>query len=374
MVYVHVPFCRSFCVYCDFYSELACKGRDAGLIAGYAEQVCREAAERSEEIKASLGTNTLYIGGGTPSVLPPDVLGRIISAVKKAAEVDGFEELTIEVNPEDIASKGDEYVLGLLELGVSRVSMGLQSLDDGILRWMGRRHDARRAREAVSILKRCGVENLSLDIITGISGLSDEMLYDTVSEVIAMRPQHISSYQHSIEEGSALDRMVERGVYVEASEEQCRSQYEMLCRRLAEAGYVHYEISNWALPGFESRHNSAYWTREPYVGLGPGAHSLTKTVRPAAAEAYGAAGLTGAAGAALEARDGTAGSAVIVDERRSWNSQELSGWTREEELLSAEEIREERLMLGLRTAQGIDGKRIAESDWFIADSIIADLV
>ena len=374
MVYVHVPFCRSFCVYCDFYSELACKGRDAGLIAGYAEQVCREAAARSEEIKASLGTNTLYIGGGTPSVLPPDVLGRIISAVKKAAEVDGFEELTIEVNPEDIASKGDEYVLGLLELGVSRVSMGLQSLDDGILRWMGRRHDARRAREAVSILKRCGVENLSLDIITGISGLSDEMLYDTVSEVIAMRPQHISSYQLSIEEGSALDRMVERGVYVEASEEQCRSQYEMLCRRLAEAGYVHYEISNWALPGFESRHNSAYWTREPYVGLGPGAHSLTKTVRPAAAEAYGVAGLTGASGAALEARDGTADSAVIVEERRSWNSQELSGWTREEELLSAEEIREERLMLGLRTAQGIDGKRIAESDWFIADSIIADLV
>ena len=252
--------------------------------------------------------------------------------------------------------------------------MGLQSLDDGILRWMGRRHDARRAREAVSILKRCGVENLSLDIITGISGLSDEMLYDTVSEVIAMRPQHISSYQLSIEEGSALDRMVERGVYVEASEEQCRSQYEMLCRRLVEAGYVHYEISNWALPGFESRHNSAYWTREPYVGLGPGAHSLTKTVRPAAAEASGVAGLTGAAGTALEARDGTAGSAVIVEERRSWNSQELSGWTREEELLSAEEIREERLMLGLRTAQGIDGKRIAESDWFIADSIIADLV
>lgn len=312
------------------------------LFGAYVDAVCKEAAQRSAEIKASLGTNTLYVGGGTPSVLPLDILARLIAAVREAAGTDSFEELTVEVNPEDIVEKGEEYVRGLIELGVNRVSMGLQSLDDGILRWMGRRHDARRAREAVSILKRCGVENLSLDLITGISGLSDEMLYNTVSEVIAIRPQHISSYQLSIEEGSALDSMVEQGHYVEASEEQCRGQYEMLCRRLAEAGYVHYEISNWALPGFESKHNSAYWTREPYVGLGPGAHSLTKD-DPAA-------------------------------EKRSWNSKELTGWTREEEVLSDEEIREERLMLGLRTSRGVDGKRIDESDWFIADSIIADLI
>lgn len=335
MIYVHVPFCRSFCTYCDFYSETACRGKDGDMIRRYVEDLCSEARSRMEEMDSTRGLNTLYIGGGTPSVLPLSCLEAIVRPLEKGP----WDEFTIEVNPEDIVEKGESYVEGLLELGVSRVSMGVQSLDDGILRWMNRRHSADGARQAYSILRKAGVGNISVDIITGISQLSDTILASTLDEILSgWRPEHLSSYQLSIEEGSALAQMVDRGLYQEASEEQCRRQYEMICSRLRAAGYEHYEISNWCRPGYASKHNSAYWTRLPYVGLGPGAHSLK--------------GL----------------------DVRSWNSQQLCGWTSSEEHLSQEEIREERLMLGLRTAKGIDGRTIPEKDWFIADSIIADMI
>ena len=332
MIYIHVPFCRSFCTYCDFYSEIACSGRDAGAVDGYVRSLVDEISDRRSEIESTLGTNTLYIGGGTPSVLPPVCLERIVNALPGAP----YDEFTIEVNPEDIVQKGPDYAAELRRIGVNRVSMGVQSLDDGMLRWMNRRHDADGARKAFGILRQAGFGNISVDIITGVPSMTPKMLSSTVEEVLQWRPEHISAYQLSVEEGSALAGMIARGECAEASDEECRSQYEYICRALSGAGYVHYEISNWALPGFEAVHNSAYWTRAPYVGLGPGAHSLSA--------------------------DGTV---------RSWNSQELSGWTPESENLSPEEIREEEIMLGLRTAKGWKGKRIPEKDWFIADEIIS---
>ena len=174
---------------------------------------------------------------------------------------------------------------------------------------------------------------VSIDLITGVPGMTIEILERTVEEVIGWRPEHISAYQLSIEEGSALARMIEKGEVRELGEDECREQYDYMCRRLAEAGYHHYEISNWALPGHEAIHNSAYWTRHPYVGLGPGAHSL-------------------------------------IGNRRSWNSQELSGWMPEGEDLTAEQIHEEEVMLLSRTDKG----PIPERDWFIADEIILDLL
>lgn len=332
MIYVHVPFCRSFCTYCDFYSEIACRGREAGALDSYMNSLLEEISSRREEILGTLDVNTLYIGGGTPSVLPPAVLGRIVDALPGAP----YDEFTMEVNPEDIVQGGPEYVRCLMALGVNRVSMGVQSLDDGMLRWMNRRHSADGARQAFRILRECGVPNISVDIITGVPGMDIDMLQRTVREVLEWRPEHISAYQLSVEEGSALARMIEEGRCAEAPEEECRAQYEYMCRVLSEEGYRHYEISNWALPGREARHNSAYWTRAPYVGLGPGAHSLS------------ADGLT-----------------------RSWNSQQLSGWTSGSETLGAEEVREEQIMLGLRTAGGWNGKVIPEADWFIADEIIS---
>ena len=334
MIYVHVPFCRSFCTYCGFYSERACPTE------AWADEVCREAEARRDEIKAASAVDTLYFGGGTPSVLPPSFFGRIADACGGRS----YCEWTVEVNPDDITPS---YAAELRALGVNRVSMGVQSLDDGILRWMNRRHSADGARSAFRMLREAGFDNISVDVIFGVAGMTAAVLESTVRELLEWRPEHISAYQLSVEEGSALARLIAAGKLQEASEEQCRRQYALLCAKLSEAGYRHYEISNWAIPGHEARHNSAYWTRHPYVGLGPSAHSL---------------GITA---------DGK--------QRRSWNSSSVSGWKEEgAEVLSEEEIREERIMLGLRTDAGaeVDGRHVVipESDWFVSDEIIAGLL
>lgn len=321
----------------------------------YADAVIAEIRDRQKELEMNMSArdavNTLYIGGGTPSVLPLDVLARIVSAVTEPVEVTSpFEEFTVEVNPEDIVEKGSEYVRGLLALGVNRISMGVQSFDDGILRWMNRRHDAVRVVEAFRILRGSGVRNISVDLIFGLSQLTDEIWKDTIEKALELAPEHISAYQLSIEEGSALAKMVADGRYVEATDEQCRRLYDILCQSLRLAGYHHYEISNFAKPGFEAVHNSAYWRRVPYVGLGPGAHSLSGNVR-------------------------------------SWNSQELphrqpgealscnphlptcqtsdrnpSGmlvtYSRNFETLSPEDIRVEKIMLSLRTDKGLEATEL----------------
>ncbi len=357
MIYLHVPFCGSFCTYCDFYSEI-CRAPQA--FNEYADAVIAEIRGRQEEllmnVSAQNAVNTLYVGGGTPSVLPLDVLGRIVKTIvsscalrqaqrpkKGISEKLPFDEFTVEVNPEDIVEKGHEHVRGLIALGVNRISMGVQSFDDGILHWMNRRHDARRAAEAFRILRECGVRNISIDLIFGLSQLTDELWKDTIDKALELAPEHISAYQLSIEEGSALAGMVADGRYVEASEEQCRLQYDILCRRLSQSGYHHYEISNFAKPGFEAVHNSAYWRRDPYIGLGPGAHSLSGNVR-------------------------------------SWNSQELphrtsngslTTYSRNSETLSPEDIRVESLMLSLRTDKGLEATQLYSlTDCAVVDALL----
>ena len=394
MIYLHVPFCGSFCTYCDFYSEI-CRSRQ--VFNEYADAVIAEIRDRRKELEMNMSAqdavNTLYIGGGTPSVLPLDVLSRIVGAVSQTERLslvteqlslvtepvevttptELFDEFTVEVNPEDIVEKGREYVRGLLALGVNRISMGIQSFNDDILRWMNRRHDAGNAVKAFHILRESGVRNISIDLIFGISQLTDETWKDTIEKALELSPEHISAYQLSIEEGSALAKMVADGRYVEASEEQCRRQYDILCRCLGRSGYHHYEISNFARPGFEAVHNSAYWSRVPYIGLGPGAHSLTGDIR-------------------------------------SWNSQELphrstdgspATYSRTSETLSPEDIRVERIMLSLRTDKGLEAAelyslagrtvinsllsegalekqggsiRIPESRLFTSDEIIRELI
>lgn len=334
MIYIHVPFCRSFCTYCDFYSEIACKGKDSASLERYEGCLMEEIRRRREEIESGKQINTLYIGGGTPSVLPLDLLERIVAALP----LKDFAEFTIEVNPEDIVEKGMYYLKGLLDLGVGRISMGVQSLDDSILKWMNRRHDANAARKAYFMIREAGFRNVSVDVIYGVSLMPDKILEETLNEISgSWHPEHISAYQLSVEKGSALAKTD----YVELDDEGCRRQYESSCRILADAGYRHYEISNWAVQGMEAIHNSAYWKRFPYAGLGPGAHSLR---------------------------------IIGGTQIRSWNSQKPFGWTSESETLSDEEIREERLMLGLRTAEGVDGKSISEQDWFIADTIISEMI
>ena len=367
MIYVHVPFCKSFCRYCDFYSEL-CSWKRPEEFDGYIDELCAEARLRRGEIIGTLGVNTLYIGGGTPSVMPL----RFFYDLTKALDCDPYDEFTVEINPEDVAERGVGFFRSLRGFGVNRISMGIQSLDDGILKWMGRRHDSRTAVEVFHAARDTGFDNISVDIIFGIGGLTLDILSKTLDGILALGPEHISAYQLSIEDGSQLAADLKAGKYVEATDEECFKQYQLICSRLRDAGYRHYEISNWARAGKEAVHNSAYWTRKPYVGLGPGAHSL-------------------------------------IDNVRSWNSQSLSNWTRSSEVLTPEEIREERIMLGLRTAKGVpietlhradgtfapgvffsedyplehrpegldvidDHVRIAEDHWFVADSIISELI
>lgn len=337
MIYVHVPFCRSRCRYCDFYSNV-CSG-DSPLMETYISGLLAEAESRSEEIAATKGVNTLYIGGGTPSLMPLHFFEKLLNTLPWR----DFDEFTVEVNPDDILHRGREFADALKSLGVNRISMGVQSLDDGLLKWMGRRHDAAGARDAFRLLREAGFDNISLDVIFGIGGQSMEMLSETLDGILELGSEHISAYQLSIESGSALAKDVEAGRWTELSEDDCAGQYALICNKLRDAGYVHYEISNWARRGFESRHNSAYWSRSPYVGLGSGAHSLR----------------------------------IGKEQIRSWNSPSLGGWTSESEILTPQQFREEEIMLGLRTAKGceIDGKKmiIPEDKWFVSDDIIASL-
>lgn len=382
MIYLHVPFCGSFCTYCDFYSEI-CRSRQA--FNEYADAVIAEIRDRRKELEMNMSAqdavNTLYIGGGTPSVLPLDVLSRIVGAVSQTERLslvtepvevttptELFDEFTVEVNPEDIVEKGREYVRGLLALGVNRISMGIQSFNDDILRWMNRRHDAGNAVKAFHILRESGVRNISIDLIFGISQLTDETWKDTIEKALELTPEHISAYQLSIEEGSALAKMVADGRYVEASEEQCRRQYDILCRCLGRSGYHHYEISNFAKPGFEAVHNSAYWRRAPYIGLGPGAHSLTGNVRSWNSQE-------------LPHRQQDETSSCNPDRISSCNpdstscqtssrnpSGKLATYSRNFETLSPEDIRVERIMLSLRTDKGLEATEL----YSLTDSTVVD--
>lgn len=386
MVYIHIPFCGSFCTYCGFYSEVAA----GDFFDGYVRALCAEIRSRAGETVSD--PYTLYIGGGTPSLLSADAIGRIATEVRHAGgdvHGAGFREFTLEANPEDIVSKSRGYAESLAAAGVNRISMGVQSFDDSVLTWMNRRHDAATAENALRILREAGFGNISIDLIFGISYLDDRLWRQTVHKAVSLHPQHISAYQLSVEPGSTLESLVRKGKYTEADERQCRRQYEILCGILSEAGYHHYEISNFALPGYEAVHNSAYWHHVPYAGFGPGAHSLRIT-----------AGDTGG----MEP--------VYV---RSWN---LPDWKKYvefysgripadgisgSETLSEEQVAIERIMLGLRTDRGVELTcleqhsdmsrlgtmldkgilvpaekpgfvRIPEPMFFISDSIIADLV
>lgn len=387
MIYLHVPFCGSFCTYCDFYSEI-CRSRQA--FNEYADAVIAEIRDRRKELEMNMSAqdavNTLYIGGGTPSVLPLDVLSRIVGAVSQTERLslvtepvevttptELFDEFTVEVNPEDIVEKGREYVRGLLALGVNRISMGIQSFNDDILRWMNRRHDAGNAVKAFHILRESGVRNISIDLIFGISQLTDETWKDTIEKALELSPEHISAYQLSIEEGSALAQMVADGRYVEASEEQCRRQYDILCRCLGRSGYHHYEISNFAKPGFEAVHNSAYWRRAPYIGLGPGAHSLTGNVRSWNSQE-------------LPHRQQDETSSCNPDRISSCNpdstscqtssrnpSGKLATYSRNFETLSPEDIRVERIMLSLRTDKGLEAAELYSlADRAVINSLLSE--
>lgn len=285
-IYVHVPFCRSRCAYCDFFSTIR-----EEMAASYVEALCREITTRRHELPHA-HVRTIYFGGGTPSLLSPALLRQVLETIYEHYDVDADAEVTLEMNPDDwpftvspckgeevSAARDDSDLTALLHQGTAgkgrfnRVSLGIQSFDDALLRLVRRRHDAATAIQVVRALQHEGIDNISIDLIYGLPGQTMAQWEHDLDTTFSLGVQHLSAYALSYESGTLLTRWRDEGLVREVTDEQSVKMYEHLCQRAREAGFEHYEISNFARPGFHSRHNSSYWTGAPYLGFGPGAHS-----------------------------------------------------------------------------------------------------
>lgn len=265
-VYIHVPFCRkSRCPYCDFYSEVIFS---ADKIARFANRLLEEIDQRIVDFESLGEIDSIFFGGGTPSVFPAGKIERIIERLNTHGPLAQNAEVTIECNPEDINA---DYCRRLLACGVNRLSVGVQSLDDGYLKRLGRVHGADKALEAIGIAKEAGFENISADLIFAGPGSSVEALEYSVGKLIDLGVTHISAYGYHLEQGAAA---FGNRLYAGSDDESYRGQYLKICELLNACGWRHYEISNWAAAeNLASSHNLAYWTGRPYLGLGPSAHS-----------------------------------------------------------------------------------------------------
>jgi oxygen-independent coproporphyrinogen-3 oxidase len=334
-IYVQVPFCQTKCTYCNFHTGVFSND----LYSPYMEAVCREITEyprlRREAGIAEISeavADTVYFGGGTPSLLDPTGLAQVLDTMRAGFDC-RFEEVTLEADPETITpAKAAAWSAA----GFNRISMGVQSFQDNELKAAGRMHRRDDVFRAAQVLREAGLRNISFDLIAGLPHQMHESWDESVGQLLALRPEHVSVYLMEIDEGSRLGlEVLTGGARYSASalpdDDSMASFYERACARLASAGYVHYEISNWAMPGRESRHNLKYWQRQPYCGFGAGAHSFNGSQRWA------------------NAHDPAAYIASLSHGR--FPIEQLASVSRDEAL-------EEELFLGLRQLAGIDLARI----------------
>lgn len=265
-LYFHVPFCKRICTYCDFYKVGA-----TTLIPQVVESMHRELEERCSYLVEKHLTS-IYFGGGTPSLLSAEQIEGLISHARRLFDCSAVEEITLEANPDDLT---EEYIEQLCTTSVNRISLGVQSFDDRVLRFMNRRHTAREAVECVARLRGAGYRNISVDIIFGVAGFGDGWLEETLRQAIALNVEHISAYHLTVEERTRLGVMTRRGEYTPVDEERSEAEYLMVEGMLRAAGYEHYEVSNYSREGCRAKHNSAYWQGVEYLGIGPGAHSFS---------------------------------------------------------------------------------------------------
>ena len=308
-IYVHIPFCKTRCKYCDFFSTTDLEKR-----AQYVNALLTEWQDRSIEPST---ISTIYIGGGTPSTLQLEHLQAIVGKWN----VEGV-EVTLEANPGDITQ---EKAHAWRRMGINRLSIGIQTFDDDLLRLIGRRHTAEQARQAVVIAQAAGFDNISIDLMYTLPSQTIEQWQRDVAEALQLGVQHISTYGLIYEEGTVMTALLERGHITPVDEDTEMQMYDYLVGQLTAKGFEHYEVSNFALPDRRSKHNSNYWNDTPYIGLGAGAHSYDGKVR-------------------------------------SWNISDIDAYIEqamahnlhpEQELLNEEDRHTERVMLGLRTNQGI---------------------
>lgn len=269
-LYFHIPFCKRICAYCDFH-----RCADLRLIPATIEAMHRE-LDDSADFLHDRTIATIYFGGGTPSLLDPSELQRFIDHADRLFDCAEVGEITAEMNPDDITA---DYVAKLRQTDINRISLGVQSFNDGALKLMNRRHTGSEAADAVKRLQDAGYGNITTDIIFGIDGYGTERLESDIEQMLALGVQHISAYHLTIEPSTRFGRMAERGEFRAVDEEQSEGEFRLLHERLTAAGYEHYEVSNYALDGYRSRHNSSYWIGSEYLGIGPGAHSFNGRVR-----------------------------------------------------------------------------------------------
>lgn len=263
-IYIHIPYCRKLCPYCDFYHVPGPDSNTALVDALVAEAAARRDYLRSEPV------STIYIGGGTPSLLKAEELNRIISAMKDIFSVEENCEITAEFNPDDVTG---QYVAELKNTEVNRISLGVQSWNDRHLKILSRRHDSAQAARALEMLLGAGFGNVAIDLIYGIPGMTQGEWSSNLDFSASFAITHLSAYHLTIEPGTVFGKMLEKGLITEADEEESAAQFNILLEKTEQAGFIHYEISNFGKPGFFSRHNSNYWKQVPYLGLGPSAHS-----------------------------------------------------------------------------------------------------
>jgi oxygen-independent coproporphyrinogen-3 oxidase len=337
-IYIQVPFCQTKCTYCNFHAGPAARS----LYAPYVNAVVREISQHEELyrnagfVRDGVGTrsvvDTIYLGGGTPSLLDPVDLARVVDAVRVNFKHQ-LNEVTLEADPETVTPA---KAAGWRAAGINRISMGAQSFHDAELIPAGRMHRRHDIFSAFDFLRAAGCRNISLDLIAGLPHQTAESWQESLGELLRLRPEHISIYLLEIDEGSRLGREVlakgERyGAAAVPDEDAMAAAYERACEQLARVGYQHYEISNWGMPGFRSRHNSKYWRRDPYLGFGAGAHSFDGRFRWA--NAHDPAGYI----ASIEK------GALPIEQR---------------EEISASQALEEEMFLGLRQLEGVDIEKI----------------
>ena len=268
-IYIHIPFCRKACHYCNFYFSTS-----LGKAEAVQASIIKEIALRSNELKEEV--QTIYFGGGTPSILDPAAIDMILQAIKAHYAISSKIEITLEANPDDITT---EKAKAWKQMDINRFSIGVQSFADENLHWMNRAHDAGQSIQCIQTIREAGFDNFSIDLIYGTPGQTQEGWIKDLEKAIELKIPHLSCYALTVEEGTALHHMIGSGKKEKISADEQAERFEALVKLSSLAGYTHYEISNLALPGKESKHNSAYWEGKPYLGFGPSAHSFTGTKR-----------------------------------------------------------------------------------------------
>ena len=268
-IYIHIPFCRKACHYCNFHFSTSLAKTEA-METSILKEITLRSSELEEEVQ------TIYFGGGTPSILAPATIDKMLQTLKAQYSISSNPEITLEANPDDITA---EKAKAWKQMGINRFSIGVQSFADENLQWMNRAHDASQSMDCIQIIREAGFQNFSIDLIYGTPGQTQQGWIKDLEKAIELKIPHLSCYALTVEEGTALHHMIGSGKKQKISADEQAERFEALVQLSTKAGYIHYEISNLAMPGKESKHNSAYWEGKPYLGFGPSAHSFSGTKR-----------------------------------------------------------------------------------------------